>query len=248
MKRHKFFCFMVFVFIVIAIIGLVNTLAQSSQSTVQNLFQKGNAGSNEIHIIDAPFIGQMELYPTGCESTSAVMALQYFGIDISVDDFVDNYLDLGTPPFEYDGILYGDSPWDCFLGSPYDESGWGCYSPVIKSALQKVLTDSNYIASYYLGTTLQAICTEYIDNDLPVILWATMEMREASYTSTWLTPDGNQVTWISPEHCLLLVGYDNDYYYFNDSRQGKQTAYPKDEVETAYESMLSQAVVITPIK
>lgn len=248
MKRHKFFCFMVFVFVVITIIGLVNTLAQSSQSIVQNVFQKGNAGSNEIHMIDAPFIRQMELYPTGCESTSAVMALQYLGVDISVDDFIDNYLALGTAPYEYDGILYGDSPWDYFLGSPYEGSGWGCYSPVIQRALQKVLVDSNVSTEYYLGTPLQELCTEYIDNDIPVILWATMEMREVSYTSTWLTPDGSQVTWISPEHCLLLVGYDNDYYYFNDSRQGKQTAYPKHEVETAYESMFSQAVVITPIK
>ena len=33
---------MVFVFVVIAIIGLVNTLTQSSQSIVQNVFQKGN--------------------------------------------------------------------------------------------------------------------------------------------------------------------------------------------------------------
>lgn len=239
---------MVFVFVVIAIIVLVNTLAQSSQSIVQNVFQRGNAGSNEIHMIDAPFIGQMELYPTGCESTSAVMALQYFGIEISVDDFIDNYLDLGTAPYEYDGLLYGDSPWDCFLGSPYEDSGWGCYSSVIHRALQRVLDNSAFSARNYLGTPLQELCTEYIDNDIPVILWATMEMREASYTSTWLTPEGDQITWISPEHCLLLVGYDNEYYYFNDSRQGKQTAYPKHEVETAYESMFSQAVVITPIK
>lgn len=246
MKRHKFFCFMVFVFVVIAIIGLINTLAHAFQSTIQDEFQNSIFRTNESHIIDAPFIGQMELYPTGCESTTAVMALQYFGIDISVDDFIYNYLDLGTAPYEYDGNLYGDSPWDCFLGSPYEDSGWGCYSPVIQNALQRVLDNSTFSASYYLGTPLQELCTEYIDNDIPVILWATMEMREASYTSTWLTPEGDQVSWISPEHCLLLVGYDNEYYYFNDSRQGKQTAYPKRDVEIAYESMLSQVVVIIP--
>ena len=115
---------MVFVFVVIAIIGLVNTLAHSFPTTVQEEFQKRFLRTNEKHMIDAPFIGQMELYPTGCESTSAVMALQYYGVDISVDDFIDNYLDLGTAPYEYDGIFYGDSPWDCFLGSPYEGSGW----------------------------------------------------------------------------------------------------------------------------
>ena len=248
MKRHRFIGFMVFAFVLIAIVGLVNTLAHSFPTTIQEEFQNRFLRTNEKHMIDAPFIGQMERYPTGCESTSAVMALQYFGVDISVDDFIDYYLDLGTAPYEYDGKLYGDSPWDYFLGSPYEGSGWGCYSPVIQSALQKVLIDSDFSAEYYLGTPLQELCSEYIDNEIPVILWATMEMREASYTSTWLTPDGNQVTWISPEHCLLLVGYDNEYYYFNDSRQGKQTAYSKREVEIAYESMLSQAVVITPME
>lgn len=237
---------MVFVFIVITIIGLVNTLAHAFQSTIQEEFQNSFFRTNESHMIDAPFIGQTELYPTGCESTTAVMALQYFGVNISIDDFIDNYLDLGTAPYEYDGNLYGDSPWDCFLGSPYEGSGWGCYSSVIQRALQMVLDNSAFSASYFLGTPLQDLCSEYIDNDIPVILWATMEMREASYTSTWLTPEGDQVSWISPEHCLLLVGYDNEYYYFNDSRQGKQTAYPKRDVEIAYESMLSQAVVIIP--
>lgn len=239
---------MVFVFVVVAIIGLVNTLAHAFQSTVHEEFPNRFLRTNESHMINAPFIGQMERYPTGCESTTGVMALQYFGVDISVDDFIDNFLDLGTAPYEYDGNLYGDSPWDCFLGSPYEDSGWGCYSPVIQRALQMVLDNSAFSASYFLGTPLQDLCSEYIDNEIPVILWATMEMREASYTSTWLTPEGDQITWISPEHCLLLVGYDNEYYYFNDSRQGKQTAYPKHEVETAYESMFSQAVVITPIK
>ena len=28
-------------------------------------------------------------YPTGCESVSAVMALQYAGVDITVDTFID---------------------------------------------------------------------------------------------------------------------------------------------------------------
>lgn len=78
MKMRKLFCFMVFVFVVIAIIGLVNTLADSCRLAIQkeafqinnNDFQINNSGSNEGRMIDAPFIGQMELYPTGCESTS----------------------------------------------------------------------------------------------------------------------------------------------------------------------------------
>ena len=44
-------------------------------------------------IIDAPYIYQNFDYPNGCESVSTVMALQKAGINISVDSFIDNYLD-----------------------------------------------------------------------------------------------------------------------------------------------------------
>ena len=40
-------------------------------------------------VLDAPFIDQREKYPTGCESVSAVMALQYAGVDITVEEFID---------------------------------------------------------------------------------------------------------------------------------------------------------------
>lgn len=38
-------------------------------------------------VIDAPFIDQRDKYPTGCESVTAVMALQYAGVDITVEEF-----------------------------------------------------------------------------------------------------------------------------------------------------------------
>ena len=31
-------------------------------------------------------------YPTACEIVSAVMVLSYYGYDVSVDDFIDDYL------------------------------------------------------------------------------------------------------------------------------------------------------------
>ena len=35
--------------------------------------------------VDAPFIDQRDKYPTGCESVTAVMALQYAGVEITVE-------------------------------------------------------------------------------------------------------------------------------------------------------------------
>ena len=196
------------------------------------------------HMIDAPFIDQTEYYPTGCEAVSTVMALQYLGIDIDVDDFIDNYLNLGQAPYYTNNNIIGDSPHECFLGSPYDRTGWGCYSTVIERALNKFIDKESYSVKRLSGKSLENLCEEYINNDIPVILWATIGMKQAYTTSTWITTSDESYTWIAPEHCLLLVGYDKDYYYFNDPLQGKQTKYKKSDVKTAYKSLGQQAVVI----
>ncbi len=45
-------------------------------------------------------------------------------------------------------------------------------------------------------------------------------------------------------HCLLMIGFDANNYYFNDPTAGKMVAYRKADVEEAYAGMFSQAVVI----
>lgn len=113
-------------------------------------------------LINTKHIYQTDNWPTGCESVTAVMALNAAGIEISVDDFIDDYL----------------------------------------------------------------VCTEPLKGDA----W---EFK------------GKKITWIRPEHCLLLIGYDSDNYIFCDPmRQEDKTAYPKSSVERAYEALHSQAVVI----
>ena len=44
-------------------------------------------------IISVPYIDQSVNYPTGCESVSTVMLLQYLGYEITVDEFIENYLE-----------------------------------------------------------------------------------------------------------------------------------------------------------
>ena len=44
---------------------------------------------------------------------------------------------------------------------------------------------------------------------------------------------------------MLLVGYDDEHYIFNDPLRSKQTYYRKSAVEIAYAGLFKQAVVIT---
>jgi uncharacterized protein YvpB len=71
-------------------------------------------------------------------------------------------------------------------------------------------------------------------------------MRHTYRGDTWRdeTDASVTITWRNNEHCLLLVGYDKDHYYFNDPLLGAKVRFPKSATKRAYKSMFSQALVI----
>ncbi|WP_158590898.1 C39 family peptidase [Acutalibacter sp. 1XD8-33] len=199
-------------------------------------------------MVDAPWIDQREKYPTGCESITAVMALSYAGVELTVEEFIDGYLPQTSSPWEdgRGGYVCGD-PKAVFLGNPYSEDGWGCYSPVIKNALERILAEKkpSLQVEDLGGKSLESLTADYIQEGVPVMLWATMGMEEPRYAATMTIQDTEErFDWISPEHCLLLVGADQDSYFFNDPMAGKSVPYEKPEVELAYEALGSQALAI----
>lgn len=192
--------------------------------------------------IDVPYIDQSVKYPTGCESVSTVMLLKFLGYDMTVDEFIENYLELQD--FEQkDGELYGPNPYECFCGSPYDDESFGCYAPVILKALEKAIGDDYEIIDE-TGTPIGQLLKQYIDQGMPVIFWACINMREPITGPCWkLHGTGETFTWISNEHCMLLVGYDEEGYYFNDPYENNGVIrYPKDVVEDRHAAQHSQAV------
>lgn len=200
-------------------------------------------------LLDVPFISQVEDFPTGCESVSAVMALQYFGVDVSVDDFIDGYLPLGKAPYwSEDGVYTGCDPRLAFPGDPRSEGGWGCCAPVIEDALNRLLADkpkAGLAAKDLTGKELSALCG-YVDEGTPVLVWATIGMEKPSVSDVFLIEGTEEFySWMYPMHCLVLTGYDKENYYFNDPMEQKNTAYPKAAVERAYEGLGKQALIVT---
>jgi len=231
-------------FILTAMLALTTgsvMLAKPERPVVLDI-PRGNAS----RILDVPYINQRERYPTGCESVSAVMALNYLGLEIGVDEFIDLYLDMEAPPLEISpGEYVSGDPRKAFIGSPYSEEGFGCYAPAIVKALGKFIDGEEFEVKGLYDESLESLCGEYIDRGIPVILWATLDMQSVRESRSWTDEEsGIVIDWIAPMHCLLLVGYDKYYYYFNDPWQKKECAYLKGGVETAYKAMLSQAVVI----
>ena len=196
--------------------------------------------------IDVPFISQLPDFPTGCECISAVMVMNYLGFDLTADEFVDKYL-LKSNGVEYDvdeGIFVAKNPNKYFIGNPRQDDGWGCYPGALSRALS-LYTDKVSCVDL-TGTTLQKLCDEYIANDIPVILWATVDMKlDGDVYKILVDKKANEIiTWYSPSHCLVLVGYNENEYIFNDPLSEKNKAYSKKAVEKAFNLTGKKAMII----
>ncbi len=100
---------------------------------------KINEQSNKSYkFISTPYISQAGEYPTGCEVVSTSMILKYYGYNISVDEFIDDYLESSFLE-EVNGDLYGPNPNEAFVGDPRSVYSYGCYAPVIVNSLNEIL-------------------------------------------------------------------------------------------------------------
>lgn len=198
------------------------------------------------HLISVKGLSQ-EKIPTGCESVAAVTALCYWNVNITAEKFINSYLPK-EDFYRKNGGIYGPDPHRAFAGDPYS-SGLGCFSEVIVTALSKM---KNQNMQGMQGLTIKNVsgteCGElekYIAKDIPVVFWATINMRAPSDGMKYKLSDNSTYTWKAGEHCLLLIGYDRENYFFCDPLQGGAVvSYGKTLVKTRYEQMGKQAVVM----
>ena len=208
------------------------------------LFAPSAAGGPEKSpVLEVPALSQTD-WPTGCESVSAVMALNWAGADLTVEDFVYGFLPMDELWMDAAGQLCGPSPADTFIGDPAGR-GYGCFAPVLARAMSRA-APAGYRALDLTGSPLSELACAYLRHNIPVVIWATMEMRPVEAGTQWLLPGGEIFTWPSGEHCLLLVGETAEGYLLNDPRAGETVCYDKELVRRRYESLGSQAVALVP--
>lgn len=199
--------------------------------------------------IDVPYVSQRGEYPTGCELVSTSMLLQYYGFDVTAGDLIDGkYISCQDPEYK-DNKAYFADPEKSFIGNPRTENGYGCYSPVIFNVLKKYLKDEYFDVVNLSEMSLDEICSLYIDFNQPVLIWASINMVKTNVKEdeNWLIKGTKKkFKWIENEHCLVLVGYDDDFYYFNDPLRGAAVPYEKSVVEERYKELGFQAVTIHP--
>lgn len=202
-----------------------------------------------ITLIDAPYISQ-DSYPTGCELVSTSMLLKYYGFEVSAIELADKgYMQLVPLEKADDGRIYCANPHEAFIGDPHRNDGFGCYSGAIINGLSAYLADYCFDVANLSGITLNDLCVEYIDFGEPVLIWATINMKASvkNPQNTWIIKEsGEEFSWLSNEHCLLLIGYDDENFYFHDPQRGAAVAYNRDTAQKRYEELGCQAVTIRP--
>ena len=183
-------------------------------------------------------LSQYPELPNGCEITSLAAVLNYLGYPVSKTTLSDSYLakaPVGQANFYYE-----------FVGDPRDDDAYGCYSPVIVAAANSYLSSigSTMAAQDISGSTPESLYA-YIDQGIPVVVWATRYLEAGHYSVTWYV-DGQALTWYTPEHCLVLVGYDvaNRSVQLADPLEGDVVSYDMDLFEQRYAELKNQAVVI----
>lgn len=207
--------------------------------------------SNSV-ILDVPYYSQRGDMPTGCELISTKMVLAYLGHPVSNQDILNN-LTRCDLKVDSRGRLYGRSPFDAFIGDPQKYTGFGCYPPVIVNMVNSM--GFGDITIYNTSSqSLSSVAETYLPQGLPVLTWVTMGLVDSYWGDSWylMDADGNvtdeKYTWRAQEHCMVLVGYDENYYYFNDPLGTSDIAgYDKSLVEKRYNEMGCYSLVLDKI-
>ena len=216
--------------------------AQSSSESVSSLAATVPKNGGKL-LSGVPVLSQFPNYPTGCESVSAVIAVRAAGDKLSVKSFVNNYLQKSSSFYLQDGKKYGPDPRKYFIGTPTSRNAYGCMAPVIEAALNKFYAGKKTVVNA-TGASLEQLCTRFINNRTPCIVWASIDMAEPYYSSIWHLEGGGTYTWLANEHCLVLMGYDNENYYFSDPYKGAVVKYKKALCQSRYQAFGQQALAI----
>lgn len=136
--------------------------------------------------LDIPFISQNPDYPNGCEAASAVMLLNWAGIDISLKSFINDFLPR-SDVYDENGYRYGPDPSVYYAGNPADGSrGWGVFEPAVYTAMANITTkkyeEADENIAYFISSSnthgkisLAALSRK----NEPAMIWVTQDYSKA---------------------------------------------------------------------
>mgnify|MGYP004510872171 CR=1 FL=1 len=216
------------------------------------------AAQSSYKMLNVPYDNQCGV-ESGCEAVSSTMLLRYYGYHVDKKSFARNTLIKGNWYVDSRGQMYGPDPNAAYVGDPFKGSGYncgfGCYANATAKSINKFLGNkAAYKAVVTSGKSLNQLVNDYINKNMPVLVWATMDMKKSYPSCSWIINYtdgssglrvGDRYTWTAGEHCLVLVGYDRDRYYFNDPYKNHgRVSFSKGLVEQRFRELKSQSVVM----
>ncbi len=239
---------LLFVYLILATTSVGLSIPKVEDNTVE----QPKIYYDEYIIESVPVLNQDEL-KAGCEIYACAVMLKYLGFDITEKEFADKYLIAKPITYVDQYYRYGPDMHSAYAGDAYE--GYGIYAPAMAKSMNNYLKAmKSKLKAYDLkDVELDRLCDDYVANNIPVMVWATTYMLEPYVKAEWTidyvdenaeSEIGDTEQWFQNEHCLVLIGFDKENYYFCDSVYGKVTAYEKELVKTRYAQLFSQAIVV----
>lgn len=200
-------------------------------------------------LLNVPKVNQLPKYPTGCEGASAAAVLQFYGLDVTLDEMIDA---IPRENIEFrDGKRYGPSIEEKFVGDPSggytsNNPGYGAFSPVVAKAMNNVLAkhESQKVALNITGATTADLFRN-LRNGNPMVIWATYNMTTPEYKNSWyINETGEYFSYPRGTHVMVLRGYDEKNVYIMDPNGGSYKTFTRTAFESKYELLGNQAVVV----
>lgn len=223
------------------------TSTESQQTTSTSIISIETKPQKEVGIKwKVPLIMQNPELPTGCEITSVTMVVNFYGYDYDKITMTDKYLDKSNNFYYENGQLFGPNPQKFFLGNPRSTSGYGlqCFSGTWVNSLNKVFEEnkSEHYVEDISGNSLKELESELQKG--PILISASIDMNPATPRVLFKDFETKEdITTYRNFHCVVLVGYDENYYYINDPL-GTFSKLEKARLERAYTSTGQQAVIV----
>ncbi|EEL30419.1 hypothetical protein bcere0018_4710 [Bacillus cereus Rock1-15] len=191
----------------------------------------------KVILSNVPLIQQLPELDRGCEVTSLAMMLQYAGVSVDKMTLAN---EIKKVDFIDDGVR--GNPNEGFVGNIYkfSESGYGVYHGPLFQLAEKYLPNK---AVDLTGKNIEEIYKS-IKAGQPVVMItnATFAPLDEAEFTTWETNSGD-VSITYNEHCVVLIGYDQESVYIRDPLEDSlDVKVPRETFEQAWVQMGSQAI------
>ena len=159
--------------------GVTTALSSKPAPTAQETVAVQEETIVRSHQIEGITATLQDTLMAGCETHACTSLLQYLGYDIDEFGFANNYLDCRyVTEDEITGEKFGPDMNSAFAGTAY--AGWGIYAPAMARCMNNYLkaVKSAQTATVLENVKLDDMLEQYIDKDIPVMIWATTDMQE----------------------------------------------------------------------